>query len=370
MVPKILALYLPQFYPTKENEVWWGKGFTEWTNVASAKPLFKGHFQPKIPADLGFYDLRVPQVREQQAELAREAGVYGFLYWHYWFGNGRRLLADVFQEVLETGKPDFPFALAWANHSWYAKTWNKDSSDKLLMEQTYPGIDDAKSHFDFLLQAFKDSRYVKVDGKPFFFIFHPDEVPTDYLQNFRRWAKDAGFPDLYIVANVWSESCTVEEYKKKGYDAITINRMLNVLYDKYAEMSLLKQGLIRAIRLWNQLFKGIPKGAVDYSKNFHRFICPKDYLEDVLPEIFPNWDHSPRSGKTGASTIYYNSEPEAFYNHVKDALRAVRNKPEAKQILILKSWNEWGEGNYMEPDLRYGHGFIQALRKALDEFTK
>ena len=144
MNPKILALYLPQFYPTIENDEWWGKGFTEWTNVASAKPLFKGHYQPKVPSELGFYDLRLSEVREKQVELAKEAGVTAFLYWHYWFGNGKRLLSDVFQEVLDSGYPDFPFALAWANHSWYAKTWDKSSPDKLLMKQEYPGEEDAR----------------------------------------------------------------------------------------------------------------------------------------------------------------------------------------------------------------------------------
>ena len=121
MTPRILALYLPQYYPFKENDEWWGKGFTEWTNVGKAKPLWRGHYQPKVPADLGYYDLRVPEVREQQAELARAAGVTGFLYWHYWFGNGQRLMERVFQEVLDSGKPDFSFALAWANHSWKKK---------------------------------------------------------------------------------------------------------------------------------------------------------------------------------------------------------------------------------------------------------
>lgn len=127
---RVIALYLPQFHPIPENDAWWGKGFTEWTNVAKAKPLFKGHYQPHIPADLGFYDLRLPEVREAQAELAREAGIEGFCYWHYWFGNGRRLLERPFNEVLESGKPDFPFCLAWANHSWSSNSWKKDSHCK------------------------------------------------------------------------------------------------------------------------------------------------------------------------------------------------------------------------------------------------
>ena len=171
---KVLAYYLPQYYPTKENDQWWGKGFTEWTNVGKAEKLWKGHYQPKVPADLGYYDLRLPIVREQQAALAREAGVSGFLYWHYWFGNGKRLLSEVFQDVLDSGKPDFPFALAWANHSWYKKSWASDTnSNELLLAQTYPGIEDARMHFEFLLKAFRDPRYIKIDGKPFLLIFYP-----------------------------------------------------------------------------------------------------------------------------------------------------------------------------------------------------
>ena len=170
---EIIAFYLPQFHPIPDNDEWWGKGFTEWTNVGKAKALFKGHNQPRVPADLGYYDLRLPIVREQQVELAKEAGVTAFCYWHYWFGNGKRLMADIFNEVLNTGKPDFPFCLGWANHSWYAKNWNSDgtSTNKLLIEQMYPGIDDEKMHFTFLLKAFKDPRYVKIDNKPFLLIF-------------------------------------------------------------------------------------------------------------------------------------------------------------------------------------------------------
>lgn len=367
MNPKILALYLPQYYPTPYNDKWWGKGFTEWTNVGKAKPLWKGHYQPKVPADLGYYDLRLPIVREQQAELAREAGVTAFLYWHYWLGNGKRLLSEVFQEVLDSGKPDFPFALAWANHSWYAKTWDNSGKDVLLAEQTYPGIEDEKMHFRFLLKAFRDKRYFKVDGKPFFMIFQPNDVPSEYLSNFRKWAKEAGFPDIYLVGCTWSETVTIEEYKVKGYDALVYNHGGNILPGGHGFADIIKRLSFIIERGVRKIFEGMPKGATDYSKTYHQLIRDVDRQVGAIPQIYPNWDHSPRSGKTGTSAIYYNSEPKYFYKHVKDALNAIKDKPESDQILILKSWNEWGEGNYMEPDLKYGHGYIEALRKALDE---
>ena len=157
--PRIIALYLPQFHPIPENDKWWGPGFTEWTNVVKARPLFKGHVQPKLPADLGFYDLRLPETREAQAKLAREAGIEGFCYYHYWFG-GKQLLERPFNEVVASGKPDFPFCLCWANHSWSNKTWNRKSnlkSNSMLIEQTYPGEEDDRAHFMALFHPFMSS---------------------------------------------------------------------------------------------------------------------------------------------------------------------------------------------------------------------
>ena len=172
---RFIAFYLPQFHPTKENDEWWGKGFTEWVSVAKARPLYRGHVEPHIPADLGFYDLRIPEIREQQAELAKEAGIEAFCYWHYWFGEGKRLLERPFNEVLTSGKPDFPFCLAWANHSWYKKLWDSQAREKdlLLIEQKYLGIEDYKSHFYAMLPAFKDDRYFRVNGKLFFIVYDP-----------------------------------------------------------------------------------------------------------------------------------------------------------------------------------------------------
>lgn len=368
MNPKILALYLPQFYPLKENDAWWGKGFTEWTNVGRAKPLWKGHYQPKVPADLGYYDLRVPEIREQQAELAREAGVTGFLYWHYWFGNGRRIMERVFQEVLDSGKPDYPFALAWANHSWYKKTWSDDDQyhDECLIEQTYPGIEDARQHFDLLLKAFKDERYIKIDGRPILYVFKSEDLPIEYINWFHLWAKESGFKGLYLIGNTWGDKAFTF-YKALGFQAIVRNNVLDLLQTHYSRMPKYKMFVLRIYRRSLEYIKKIPHGIADYSALVHNAVTQECKSEGVIPQIFPNWDHSPRSGRN-ASYIYYNAEPNAFYEMACDALEAIKDKPSEEQIIIIKSWNEWGEGNYMEPDLKYGHGYIKALRRAVDKY--
>lgn len=375
----ILAFYLPQFFPIKENDEWWGKGFTEWTNVAKAKPLYKGHYQPRIPADLGFYDLRVPEIREEQVKMAKEAGVTAFCYWHYWFGNGKRLLERVFDEVLESGKPNFPFCLGWANHSWYAKTWNKDSKDKLLIEQTYPGMDDAVAHFEFLLKAFKDDRYVKVNGCPYLFIFDPYTLPQSYIDIFNKLAIEAGFPGLYLVANLTAID-SVQEFLAKGYSAVLINRTKKASYsnidkkavsfiDKLNEMrqnSPIINNLIK-FRRWCIEHLTIQKpSTIDFSTYHKKLITTEEYKEHIIPQIMPQWDHTPRSGVYGL--VWENATPNYFYLHAKDALEAVKKKN--NPIIVLKSWNEWGEGNYMEPDLKYGKEYIYALRKAINEVIK
>jgi Glycosyltransferase WbsX len=197
---RLLAYYLPQFHPIPENDRWWGAGFTEWTNVTRAKPLFRGHYQPRLPRDLGFYDLRVPETRERQAELARDAGIEGFCYWHYWFGNGRRILDRPFEEVLNSGKPDFPFCLSWANQTW-SGIWYGEPK-RTLIEQTYPGPEDEKAHFDWALPAFRDHRYVRIDGKPVFLVYdphsHPD--PTSFIAHWQRLAFENGLPGIHFIA--------------------------------------------------------------------------------------------------------------------------------------------------------------------------
>ena len=200
---RVIAFYLPQFHPIPENDKWWGKGFTEWTNVGKAKPLFKGHYQPRVPADLGYYDLRMPEVREAQAEMAREAGIEGFCYWHYWFGNGKQLLERPFNEVLASGKPDFPFCLGWANETWTNKSWEAGTRQmklSVLMEQKY-SLEDYEKHFYSVLPAFRDSRYIQVDGMPLFLVFRPLEIPDGrvFINLWKELAVKNGLKGIHFV---------------------------------------------------------------------------------------------------------------------------------------------------------------------------
>lgn len=353
--PRIIAFYLPQFYPTPENDKWWGKGFTEWTNVGKAKPLFKGHFQPRVPADLGYYDLRIPEVRVQQAELAKEAGIEGFCYWHYWFA-GRRLLDKVFSEVVQSGTPDFPFCLCWANHSWYQKTWDSDRPNKLLIEQTYPGKQDFIDHFNAMLPAFKDERYMKVDGKLIFGIFAPWDFP-DYKLFIDTWnelAKKNGLSGFYF----WGYSLTKNQYQNylsQGFNGIVFENILTP--EKH---SILKKIFIETKR---RILR-IPH-LTEYDEYAKTVIKTYEVSEHIHPCIDPNFDHSPRSGKRG--TILINSTPEKWGNLCSKIFERVSVRTSENNLVFIKAWNEWGEGNYLEPDLQYGKQYLEELKKAIDK---
>ena len=378
---RVIALYLPQFHPIPENDKWWGKGFTEWTNVGKAKPLFKGHYQPRVPADLGYYDLRLPEVREAQAELAKEAGIEGFCYWHYWFGNGKQLLERPFNEVLATGKPDFPFCLGWANHSWSNSTWQRgrDVAKSVIVEQTYPGKEDVIAHFEYALKAFKDKRYITVDGKPLFLIFDPRRVPNiqDFMACWRKLAVQHGLRGIHFVgytSNMKSQSilnlkggfldvngaqeCYNELLIEKGFDAImTYGTQRAEVLAKNKYLYYINRTLARKLGFsWVDRY--------DYEKIMENYYVPEDSWENVYPSILPQWDRSPRSGANG---IYINSSPENFKKSILKALDLIKDKEEEHKILFLKSWNEWAEGNYVEPDLKFGHGYLNAIRDCIIE---
>ena len=287
-MPRFIAFYLPQFHPTPENDKWWGKGFTEWVNVAKARPLFRGHVQPHIPADLGFYDLRLPVIREAQAELAREAGIEAFCYYHYWFGNGKRLLEMPFNEVVRTGKPDFPFCLAWANHSWYKKLWNPNSTkeDTLLIEQTYPGEQDYIDHFYALLPAFKDNRYLRVNGKLFFIVYDAIKFKdvSNFIKIWRKLADDNGLGGFYFVTTD-ADSRRKDENIQNGFDAIYNVDMFNI----HHHLTKFEKWL----HLLERRYLNRPT-AFDYKEAMKYMVIDDCRDNRVIPTIAPNWDHSDR----------------------------------------------------------------------------
>lgn len=382
MKVRIIALYLPQFHPIPENDLWWGPGFTEWINVVRAKPLFRGHRQPRIPADLGFYDLRLPETREQQARLAREAGIEGFCYYHYWFGGGKQLLERPFNEVVASGKPDFPFCICWANHTWSNKTWRRTSAlqrDGLMVEQTYPGREDDTAHFLSLLDAFRDRRYMTVDGKLLFTIYDPLGFPHvgDFIELWQRLAAEHGLPGFYFVGmtpSTLSFKITPDGKRQPAMpnlrsSAEIYNHVLSLGFDAVNSFGkrrgeMLYEGKVKNIAKAVMRRMGLPAGCqcYDYERTVANFFAPEDAWENVFPTILPQWDRSPRVAS--ADGVYVNVTPEKFGRHIRRAMDIVSRKEDEHRIIYLKSWNEWGEGNYVEPDEEFGHGLLDALRDA------
>ena len=380
MKPRFIAFYLPQFHPTPYNDEWWGKGYTEWRSVTTARPLFKGHYQPHVPADLGYYDLRLPIIREQQAELAREAGIEGFCYWHYWMGDGRRLLEMPFNEVLKSGKPDFPFCLAWANHNWTNKNWVKQSSllkEKNIIEQKY-SLEDYKAHFMTMLPAFRDSRYICVDGKPLFYIFMPEAIPNarEFIDTWQKLAKENGLAGIYFVGK--RQNLNPSLVGKNGQFSIPRTDESAKLYHEILDMgfdAVNSRGYVRAEFLIRNSLKFAAQRFIrkylrvqtlnrfNYEDIISNLFVEEDREENVFPTLIPNWDRSPRVGKD--AVIYENSTPELFGKSVRNALEIVKNKSQEHQIIFIQAWNEWGEGNHLEPDLKYGHGYLDVIKSSI-----
>lgn len=351
---RMIAFHLPQFHPTPENDQWWGKGFTEWTNVTKAQPLFPGHYQPHLPADLGFYDLRLPEARHAQAEMARQYGIEGFCYYHYWFG-GRRILERPVNEILTSGEPDLPFCLCWANHSWN-NTWQ--GTHEMLIEQTYPGQDDHVAHFNWLLKAFTDDRYIKIDGKPLFMIYFPDDIPDirRVVELWREMALKAGLPGLHLVGV--SHRNESWDPRERGLDASVMQalpRRDGRIPRRYLSTKI-KAALNRAttnLTIW------------DYEEVIPSLLRSNkpDWLD--YPVALPNWDNTPRSGMRGL--VLHNATPELFRVHLNQALSRVEGRRDEDRIIFLKAWNEWAEGNYVEPDQKWGTQWLEVIRDELQK---
>jgi hypothetical protein len=339
---KVIAFYLPQFHPVPENDAWWGKGFTEWSNVVKARPLFDGHYQPHLPGDLGFYDLRVPEVREQQAALARAHGIDGFCYYHYWFG-GRRVLDRVFDEVLRSRSPNFPFCLCWANENW-TRAW--DAGDhEILLKQDY-GADEREEHVRYLVDAFRDDRYIRVDRRPLFLIYRIQALPEagGFLERLRRVSMDAGLGDPYVVK--FDTHGNFDAPAHWGCDAAA-----QFLPHGVGEM--VEPITVRGAHTDNHIY--------DYGDVANVFLHEPapDWIRHEC--VFPGWDNTPRRGD-GRSLVVHHSTPELFERW----LRAAYNRaPDRGGLLFVNAWNEWAEGAHLEPDERHGLAYLRATARAV-----
>lgn len=356
---RALAFYLPQFHPIPENDDWWGSGFTEWSNVAQGRPLVRGHYQPHLPADLGFYDLRLSEVREAQADMAAEAGLSGFIYYHYWFG-GKRLLERPFEDVLASGRPDFPFALCWANENW-TRRWDGGSTE-LLIGQRHSDDDDL-AHIEHLASAFRDPRYIRVEGKPLLLVYRstllPDPARTTAL--WRARARELGLGDLFLVkVESFPEEATPPMLT--GFDASvgwepawgTFGPpMRRKRLQRWARRLHLTEWAYRdnSFHDYEDLVRAsLSRGTRDYL----RFSC-----------VTPSWDNTVRR-QGGGALVLLNSSPETYQSWLHDvAVRTRRELPAGRQLVFINAWNEWAEGNHLEPDQRWGRAYLDATRAAL-----
>lgn len=381
---RLIAFYLPQFHPTVENDEWWGRGFTEWTNVTKARPLFPGHYQPHLPADLGFYDLRVPESREAQARLARKAGIEAFCYWHYWFA-GRRILERPFNEVVASGSPDFPFCLAWANATWTSHWYGADQ--RTLIEQTYPGDEDHQQHFHAILPALRDPRYLRVDGRPLFAIFRPKDLPNPeaFIALWQSLAVKNGLPGIHFVAHLFDNELDYP-WRKIGYGGAVMTNELKLLRRRLWHIAAerlrlareeenararlnahVRQGAEIAKLLSHRILLRLlrwPRGVHFYRDAMLFFKSAKALESGCYPSIVPGWDNTPRAGYKGI--VLQGSTPELFVDHARDILESVKPWDAENRIVFVKSWNEWAEGNYLEPNLRYGHAYLDGLRAVVE----
>ncbi|WP_369769531.1 glycoside hydrolase family 99-like domain-containing protein [Flavobacterium sp. WC2416] len=358
MINKIkpIAIYLPQFHPVPENDNWWGKGFTEWTNVTKAKPEFKGHYQPHLPADLGFYDLRLAEARLAQEELAKTYGIHGFCYYHYWF-NGKRMLYEPLDKKIQNPSEDLPFMLCWANENW-TRVWD-GSEREILLKQEYSEEDDV-NHINQLISYFKDDRYIKVDGKPIFIIYRLKLFPDleNTIKTWREEVKKAGFPDLYLG---FSQNYDLQfEPTTKGFDfAFEFQPNFGRLPNVYNH-NLLKKIKRKVYKKLNK--KLVQKTIYNYSE-YSKLQMKHPFKPNVFPGITPMWDNTAR--RKDNAFVLHNSTPA---DYEKWLLHIRKNYPwdsVPENFLFINAWNEWAEGNHLEPCQKWQHQYLEVTKQIL-----
>lgn len=358
---RVIAIHLPQFHPFKENDEWWGKGFTEWTNVTKAKPRFKGHYQPHLPTETGFYDLRLPEAREMQARMAYSYGIYGFCYYHYWF-NGRLLMERPLKEIVESGTPNFPFMICWANENW-SRAWD-GSENEILIKQDY-SIEDDINHINYLLDnIILDKRYITIDERPVIAIYRSSLFPNIKLtiDIWRQEAKKRGI-DLYIC-RFESFNIKGEEYLKDGFDA-AIEFQPQTDRDEF---------LIDYYRKWNNFHHRLTRKIKSFLFKYQPTIIPyKDYSEYMMsramvsykryPCVTPMWDNSARKKNY---ILLKGSTPDLYKTWLESTYKQFVPFSEEENLLFINAWNEWAEGNHLEPDIKWGNQYLQKTKEVIN----
>jgi lipopolysaccharide biosynthesis protein len=363
---QFLAYYLPQFHPIPENDEWWGKGFTEWTNVTKAKPLFKNHYQPILPSDLGFYDLRVPETQEAQSKLALDYGIDGFVYYQYWFGDDKFLLEKPAEQMLQNPKVEIPFCFCWANETWKG-IWHGLDNPDVLIEQKYLGEADYTKYFNYLLPFFKDKRYIKVNNMPMFHIYKLDDIPDldSFIKLFNELAISNGFDGVYFVATHGNSKVVIskpEIFGQVGVDVFnTMRYEQSFVYRSGTLLGKIERKIFEKLK-WS-LVSRLPF-VLDYKIAIEKLNVQFNH-DKYIACVFPNWDNSARSGKK--SMIFKNATPELWKIHLNKTVSELKKQENAPKFVVIKSWNEWAEGNHLEPDLKFGHQWLHAVKEVKDE---
>lgn len=373
---KIIPFYLPQFHTIPENDEWWGEGFTEWTNVKKAKPLFEGHDQPRIPLNNNYYNLMDDNVKIWQAKLAKEYGVFGFCYYHYWFKGGRQLLEKPAEQMLKNKEIDIPFCFCWANENW-SKNWDGGNRE-VIMEQDYGSQEDWEKHFQYFVQFFRDERYITVHGKPLLIIYKPEQIIDlqQMVAYFRKRAKEEGFPglccafqfpmyyaDMYYRGDIFDYRIGFEPVYSRN-----VEKLGRLGTAKKVELlrKFLGENAVSAYRRSRQRKSGGNWGKPQnlsmyfYDETWEK-ILNNQWTKEFFPGAFVDWDNTPRN-KHGV--MYEGFSIEKFGEYMRRLVK--RAEKEKKPMIFINAWNEWGEGAFLEPDEKYGYQKLEAIRKALE----
>ena len=358
---RIIAFYLPQFHCFEENDRWWGKGFTEWTNIRKAVPLFEGHTQPRVPLNNNYYNLLEDNVMQWQSEMAKQYGIYGFCYYHYWFG-GKLLMEKPMENMLKNSNITLPFCISWANENWTQAWVNK--SRKVLISQTYGSRDDWEKHYNYLRQFFLDKRYIKEGGKPLFIIYRPELIPVlrEMLEFWNELAMKDGFKGI----------CFAYQFKNYNHKKSKEGDLFQYGIEYQPVFS--RKDYKKTVGFVNQYFRNFVADlfkrptkientiCFDYDKEWQNIIKTKPRDEKMIPGAFVDWDNTPRHKNRGS--VYLNVTPEKFEKYLTIQIKRTKEIYH-KDILFLFAWNEWGEGGYLEPDEKYQYRMLEAVRNAL-----